>query len=124
MDVKDTKDTLEEEQMSDFEKLSPIKRNMVRIISAILFGLALFVVVYFTDKFMEPVKMFFYKGLQDYNYLKSIKLKKVTFCNICVTIHFLPIAQLILQYFTFLDRLKKIMPPVTRNRFLFFVQKL
>lgn len=61
MDVKDTKDTLEEEQMSDFEKLSPIKRNMVRIISAILFGLALFVVVYFTDKFMEPVKMFFYK---------------------------------------------------------------
>ena len=52
MDVKDTKDTLEEEQMSDFEKLSPIKRNMVRIISAILFGLALFVVVYFTDKFI------------------------------------------------------------------------
>ncbi len=61
MDVKDTEDILEEEQMSDFERLSPIKRNMVRIMSAILFGLALFVVVYFTDKFMEPVKMFFYK---------------------------------------------------------------
>lgn len=61
MEIKDKEDILEEGQMSDFEMLSPIKRNIVRIMSAILFGLALFVVVYFTDKFMEPVKMFFYK---------------------------------------------------------------